>query len=650
MTVSKSFVQLTVQPKSEANSFFIGNQYGPQIVMLDDGGLALSYGSAFGVLPLLNKFDPQYVRQGSHLLPHVTTPADLQSAPAIAKLADGRLAVVWVEGPAATNATRGVIVDPQSFAIDVAEFGVFGFAGSGEPSLAALSNGNWVAVRSNDTNADVNIQVMTPAGFGVGVTKIIESNVSQSHPQVAALAGGEFVVVYEKFVPGVISRVFATVYDNSGNIVQPEFQISRNVGEGLQPAVTALRNGDFAVVYQDTFWPDHAISLEIRDPQGNVVFAPVEIPTHSLRPSDLDLVELDNGMFAVSWTEVDASSATVLESFRYGVWDRFGKPQIADVLDLDSLRASQGSIEALGAGRVAFAWRDLPDSGGNDGISLEVRELVRESFSDAESDEIVGDALRDRMEGNGGNDRLFGMGAFDLLIGGDGDDTLDGGTNPEIGQAYAQGDIMLGGAGNDTYFVDSPLDLVDEGFVFPGFGFGGIDTIFTTSDFYWDTQSVGENVLVEPTVNDIGGDGVTVVGGIFNNTLLGHAGTDIFFGRGGSDVYRGGDGVDWYSLSTLGLTDANAYAGVNGFNTVIVQERKSGPLSYDIVFEFEPGRDKIDLTDYSFLDGIIDGAEYIARAINDGLGNSYIALGDGLDYLYMVGLEKAELRAGDFIV
>ena len=270
-------------------------------------------------------------------------------------------------------------------------------------------------------------------------------------------------------------------------------------------------------------------------------------------------------------------------------------------------------------------------------------------FAGKGGDLLRGGAGLDRVDGGEGNDRLFGDGGPDILVGGKGNDTLDGGTNPETG-ATAQGDLMIGGEGDDTYIIDSGFDIVDESVLYPGFGFGGFDTIISKTDFYWDFYSIGELVRVDESVVDPGNDGVTIVGGVFSGFLVGHSGTDVMFGRGGADTYIGGDGIDFISLSTLGLTDANAYAGVNGVNTVIVQQRTSGPTSYDIVFEFEPGKDKLDVSDYATVNGLSSGADVIALAVDDGLGNSYIALGDGLDYLYMVGLEKAELRAGDFVV
>jgi Ca2+-binding RTX toxin-like protein len=273
-----------------------------------------------------------------------------------------------------------------------------------------------------------------------------------------------------------------------------------------------------------------------------------------------------------------------------------------------------------------------------------VENLLGSGFDDA----LTGNSLSQFLDGGIGNDTLAGSTNADTLIGGLGNDTLDGGVNPE--GISGQGDVMLGGDGDDTYHVDSGLDLVDEGSFFPIFGFGGTDTIISTTDFYWDIASVGENLIVSEDVVDVGGDGVTVVGGIFDNTITGHSGIDIMFGRGGSDTYRGGDGINWYSLSLLGLTEENAYVGVDGPNTVILDERESGLFSYHIIFEFESGKDKVDASDFAVTNSLASGDDVLARGFDDGFGNSFYILGDGLDYLYMVGVEKADMAAGDFIV
>lgn len=255
---------------------------------------------------------------------------------------------------------------------------------------------------------------------------------------------------------------------------------------------------------------------------------------------------------------------------------------------------------------------------------------------------LIGGDSTDFLFGEGGNDLLFGDAENDMLAGGIGDDTLDGGANPA-----GFGDILLGGPGNDVYLVDSALDFIDEGniSVYASYGFGGFDTIRSTANFFWDVFSIGERLIIEEGADDPLASGTTAVGSVFGNEMIGNSGTNILFGRGGADTYRAGDGIDYISLSTLGVTDAQGYIA-NGANTVIVDPRTTGTVSYDIVFEFEPGWDRLDLSRYHYA----SAAAVLATGVDDQMGNCYFALGDGLDYLYLIGIVKADISAGDFIL
>jgi Ca2+-binding RTX toxin-like protein len=154
-----------------------------------------------------------------------------------------------------------------------------------------------------------------------------------------------------------------------------------------------------------------------------------------------------------------------------------------------------------------------------------------------------------------------------------------------------------------------------------------------------------DKLIIDPDAHDPEGLGTTIVGGVWDNVLIGNASTNVMFGRGGSDTYIPGDGIDFISLSLLGVPD-DLYDGVRGNNTIILEQRQTGNTSYAIVFEFDPAKDRFNVSDY----GYSSEAEMFARGVNDGIGNSYFALGDGLDYAYVIGKELSALAPDIFVV
>lgn len=86
---------------------------------------------------------------------------------------------------------------------------------------------------------------------------------------------------------------------------------------------------------------------------------------------------------------------------------------------------------------------------------------------------LLGSGFNDTLVGNDNGNTLAGNAGDDSLVGGEGADLLDGGTNGGVVVDESQGlsvptkipstgDTMRGGAGDDTYVVDSPLDRVIE--------------------------------------------------------------------------------------------------------------------------------------------------------------------------------------------
>lgn len=215
---------------------------------------------------------------------------------------------------------------------------------------------------------------------------------------------------------------------------------------------------------------------------------------------------------------------------------------------------------------------------------------------------ITGNAEANSLFGNSGNDTLTGLGGDDTLNGGTSDDTLIGGLGNDfylvdqagdtITELLSQGtdsvlasigghtlaahveylelaglivagtgnslantlvgntannsldggggiDSMAGGTGNDTYFVDSVSDLVEEALL------GGTDTVVSTVTGYKLAENV-EALILSGTVAVGTGNAAanTITGNASNNTLDGGEGADTLIGGLGNDYYIVDDAAD----------------------------------------------------------------------------------------------------------
>ena len=73
------------------------------------------------------------------------------------------------------------------------------------------------------------------------------------------------------------------------------------------------------------------------------------------------------------------------------------------------------------------------------------------------NDVLYGEDGQDTLVGNLGDDRLYGGNGDDLLSGNDGYDTLDGGNGNDTLDGGRDGnvDILIGGSGRDTFYVET---------------------------------------------------------------------------------------------------------------------------------------------------------------------------------------------------
>lgn len=204
-----------------------------------------------------------------------------------------------------------------------------------------------------------------------------------------------------------------------------------------------------------------------------------------------------------------------------------------------------------------------------------------------------GNELDNTLIGNSGNNRLDGQSGMDTMSGGDGDDTyivdnvsdtvveeIDAGDDHVIssvtytlsdnverltlvGTETIDGtgnvldntlignsannilngkegiDTMIGGDGDDNYYVDAENDTVFENVN------EGLDTIYTTVSYVL-PENVENLILIGDGNINAGGNGLdnTLIGNGSNNTISGGAGKDLLDGKAGNDTLEGGIGDD----------------------------------------------------------------------------------------------------------
>ena len=108
-------------------------------------------------------------------------------------------------------------------------------------------------------------------------------------------------------------------------------------------------------------------------------------------------------------------------------------------------------------------------------------------------------------------------------------------------------DVLIGGVGNDVFYVDNPGDQVIEN------ANGGNDTVYSTVDFRLGANV--ENLILQGSAD------LQAYSNSLSNTINGNSGSNILDGGGGADVLAGGGGNDVFYVDNPGdqvIENANA--------------------------------------------------------------------------------------------
>ncbi|MBD9375397.1 hypothetical protein IB238_22520 [Rhizobium sp. ARZ01] len=196
----------------------------------------------------------------------ITTQTEMpQQMPSIASLADGRFAVTWIS----QSSEDAIAV--QLFDGEGNKFGSEITINSSNlaqdpPKITALENGRyvitWAWFGQDNPNATsgqhggVYSQIIDADGTKIGAVSLVNTTVvgDQFDPQIVALAGGGYVVVWSEHVDtsGDLYEINAQVFSADGSKVGQELEINANEAN-IQwfQKITALAGGGFAITWYD---------------------------------------------------------------------------------------------------------------------------------------------------------------------------------------------------------------------------------------------------------------------------------------------------------------------------------------------------------------------------------------------------------------
>ncbi|MGE8322865.1 MAG: beta strand repeat-containing protein, partial [Pseudomonas sp.] len=143
------------------------------------------------------------------------------------------------------------------------------------------------------------------------------------------------------------------------------------------------------------------------------------------------------------------------------------------------------------------------------------------------------------------------------IIGGKSDDSISGSSGNNVLNGYTGADTMIGGLGDDIYYVDNASDVVSESSDTTS---GGIDTIISTV-----TRTLG-NFQEKLTLS--GAVAINGTGNNLANTLLGNSAANVLNGSIGADTMVGGLGNDTYYVDNAADV-VSEVSSTGGVDTVI---------------------------------------------------------------------------------
>jgi len=217
-----------------------------------------------------------------------------QENPQVATLTGGGTAVAWQGGTLARQNIYIRFLTPSgTFASSDIRVNTFTNGTQTFPALAALSDGNvMVAWTSRDQDGSMDgvfARVVSPSGQNLGSPFQVNqyTSYSQRKPAIAALAGGNMVVVWISENQGLTAaeikkgaaraHVYGRIFNHSGQPLGNEFRVNTETNFCDTPVVAASSDGGFVVAWAEKYqrpssWEIVARTADASGASGNTPF------------------------------------------------------------------------------------------------------------------------------------------------------------------------------------------------------------------------------------------------------------------------------------------------------------------------------------------------------------------------------------------
>jgi Ca2+-binding RTX toxin-like protein len=338
---------------------------------------------------------------------------------------------------------------------------------SADPSISVLANGGYVvsytytAGKPGTNDLDAYAQIMNADGTKGALVRVNTDAINADSTKVATLANGNFVTVYRHesnrtTMPGDHDVLFQINTVSGALVTTAAVAGAADNQDASQPELAALTGGGFVVVWTDAAGDSsgQGIRATVLDSAGNAVSSDLLVnSTIAGNQNDASVLGLTDGGFVVAW-EDDQAAITRAQRF-----DNLGG-LVGTEFDIHSgVGGGAPHMALLSDGRIAFAFDVFNGSDGDIETSIWNPDTVAgppppppppPPVATNGNDTVTSLPEGSSLNGLGGNDTLIGLGGNDTLDGNTGNDTLSGGAGL---------DHLIGGKGTDSLTGGADADV-----------------------------------------------------------------------------------------------------------------------------------------------------------------------------------------------